>query len=265
MYKIGEFSKITCFTVKALRFYEEKEILIPSFRDEASGYRFYNESDIEKARLISFLKEVDFTIAEIKEVLSNCNSEDDLSYYMAEKSEWFCKQIKEYSSKSEKIKNYISKPKGGIQAMSYEVKEKTLEPIFVASIRYIGRYDEVGIYYKKLFSAIKNNCNGAPFDICYDGEYKENDADIEACIPIKTIISANGITIRKIEATKTLTTIHKGGYDTISLAHKAIIDYANENGIQLSPICRHNYLKGPGLIFKGNPNHYITEISVSIY
>jgi DNA-binding transcriptional MerR regulator len=47
---IGEFSKVTGLSVKTLRFYHEKGILVPSSVDEATGYRFYDSSKVEKAR-----------------------------------------------------------------------------------------------------------------------------------------------------------------------------------------------------------------------
>lgn len=40
MFKIGEFSKLSMLTVKALRFYEKQGILIPAEVDRQSGYRF---------------------------------------------------------------------------------------------------------------------------------------------------------------------------------------------------------------------------------
>ena len=55
MYKIGEFSKITGLTVKALRYYDEQEILVPSIRCENS-YRIYSEQDFEKAQDTSVLE-----------------------------------------------------------------------------------------------------------------------------------------------------------------------------------------------------------------
>ena len=58
MYKIGEFSKITSLTIKALRYYEEQEILCPSERDK-NGYRLYNDQDYERARLIALLRGLD--------------------------------------------------------------------------------------------------------------------------------------------------------------------------------------------------------------
>ena len=41
MLKIGEFSKLSLTTVKALRFYEKAGILIPASIDPWNGYRFY--------------------------------------------------------------------------------------------------------------------------------------------------------------------------------------------------------------------------------
>lgn len=53
MYKIGEFSKITNLTIKALRYYDEENILKPSLR-ENNGYRLYSKEDIKKAELIIY-------------------------------------------------------------------------------------------------------------------------------------------------------------------------------------------------------------------
>ena len=50
-YSIGEFSQITGLSVKTLRFYHEKGILIPTSVDEATGYRFYDAAKVEKARV----------------------------------------------------------------------------------------------------------------------------------------------------------------------------------------------------------------------
>lgn len=40
MYKISQFSKISGVTVKALRYYDEANILTPSFRNEENQYEY---------------------------------------------------------------------------------------------------------------------------------------------------------------------------------------------------------------------------------
>jgi len=52
MYSIGEFSRISGFSVKALRLYHEKGLLVPSVIDDDSGYRYYDRKNVEKARII---------------------------------------------------------------------------------------------------------------------------------------------------------------------------------------------------------------------
>ena len=47
MLKIGEFSKLSHLTIKALRFYEKRGLLIPRKVDEQTGYRFYETSQLK--------------------------------------------------------------------------------------------------------------------------------------------------------------------------------------------------------------------------
>ena len=69
MFTIGEFSKITGLTIKALRLYHEKGILEPHLVDEQSGYRYYNHQDAEKARVVRLLKGMMLGLDEIAEIL----------------------------------------------------------------------------------------------------------------------------------------------------------------------------------------------------
>ena len=43
-----------------------------------------------------------------------------------------------------------------------------------------------------------------------------------------------------------------------------MIDYAKENNIEIDVPSRLIYHKGPGRIFKGNPENYITEVIIPI-
>lgn len=68
MLTIKKLSEITGVTKRALRFYEENE-LIKSTRGE-NNYRMYDESTLDQVQLILFFKYFGFTLAEIKEVLA---------------------------------------------------------------------------------------------------------------------------------------------------------------------------------------------------
>lgn len=70
------------------------------------------------------------------------------------------------------------------------------------------------------------------------------------------------IQCRVIPKLKAITTIHYGGYDTLNCAYKALLDYAKAHNLLLKIPSREIYIKGPGKIFKGNPQKYVTEIIV---
>ena len=69
MYKISQFSIISGLTVKALRYYDEADILKPSLRNVENQYRYYDDGDLKKALLIKQLRTLDFSIMEIKEII----------------------------------------------------------------------------------------------------------------------------------------------------------------------------------------------------
>ena len=61
MFTIGGSSEITGLTVKTLRFYHEQGLLIPTSVDEETGYRYYDRSKIETARIITHLRSLDLS------------------------------------------------------------------------------------------------------------------------------------------------------------------------------------------------------------
>lgn len=69
MLKIGEFSKLSHLTVKALRFYEKEGLLIPASVDKWTGYRLYETYQLEDATKIKSYRQLDLSIDEIKAIL----------------------------------------------------------------------------------------------------------------------------------------------------------------------------------------------------
>lgn len=261
MYKISEFSKITNLTIKALRYYDEQSILTPSYRNEENSYRYYSEEDFQKAQLVALLRSLDFSISEIRDIIQNCDNPSDLPYYLEEKKSMIRQKIVKEKELIKKIDLYI-KPNDteGIR-MNYKVEVRDIEPVTVASIRFKGKYNNVGNYIGRIYKAVIGKAAGAPFNLYYDTEYKE-EADIELCVPTTRLISDISVTAKTLSAIKAISTIHKGSYSTLNLAYKTLIDYAAKHNLTCLPPSREVYIKGPGMIFKGNENNYITEIII---
>ena len=65
---IGAFARASRLSPKALRLYDELGLLRPARVDEASGYRFYSPDQLERARLVAWLRRVGMPLARIAEV-----------------------------------------------------------------------------------------------------------------------------------------------------------------------------------------------------
>ncbi len=78
LYGIGEFSQITGLSVKALRFYHEKGILVPTSTDPATGYRMYDAGKIDRARVVMRLRQMEFSIEDISTVFAECGDDADI-------------------------------------------------------------------------------------------------------------------------------------------------------------------------------------------
>ncbi len=261
MYKIGEFSKITELSVKTLRYYDEENILNPSYRNQENGYRYYSEEDYDKAMLIVLLRKLNFSIMELKDVLKIYQSKSDLPYILEEKKAIIQKKIDKEKALLKEIDLFIHSNSKEKNLMNYQVDIRIVAPVLVASIRYHGKYSELGKYIAEIYKNLKGNGCGTPFNCYYEEGYKEI-VDIEVCVPTKKKIDNSNIETKELPEIKAIHTVHYGPYDEIGKAYKTIIDYAKLNNLKCVLPSREIYVKGPGMIFKGNPNNYITEILV---
>lgn len=75
LYRIGEFSKLTGIPIRTLRYYDSIDLFKPSEVDLFTSYRYYIEEQVKDLELINELKEVGFTLEEIRDNWNNFSEE----------------------------------------------------------------------------------------------------------------------------------------------------------------------------------------------
>ncbi|MFH8391088.1 MerR family transcriptional regulator [Streptomyces sp. NPDC018036] len=68
MLTIGAFAKASRLSPKALRLYDELELLRPARVDPGTGYRYYAAEQLEQARLVAWLRRLGMPLARIRRV-----------------------------------------------------------------------------------------------------------------------------------------------------------------------------------------------------
>jgi protein phosphatase len=66
---IGVFARMARLSAKALRLYDELGLLAPAAVDSDSGYRYYRRAQLDRARLIGWLRRLGLPLARIGQLL----------------------------------------------------------------------------------------------------------------------------------------------------------------------------------------------------
>jgi effector-binding domain-containing protein len=207
---------------------------------------------------------------EIAEILRDCSDDADTVALLERHRIELEGRIKDLKKAKCHIDTIINAERMAIamsQDKSSEIVEKNVPDIRIAAIRWKGRYGEVGRYFGRLAKYVHRYIVGKPFNMYYDEGYKEEDADIETCFPVredKEIKAPADISIRTLPGGKVASIVHKGPYDQLGRSYEKIALYIKQNNHKVTAPPREIYIKGPGMIFKGNPKNYLTEIQIPI-
>ena len=96
---VKEFSAFTGVSVRTLHYYDEINLLKPDFVNSENGYRYYSDKASERMLEILFLKELDFPLKEIADILSSPDYD---------KKEALQKQKKLLTLKKERLEKMIA-------------------------------------------------------------------------------------------------------------------------------------------------------------
>lgn len=267
MFSIGEFSRVTGMSVKTLRYYHEQDLLVPSAVDAQTGYRYYSESQIERARVIQQLKAWQFSLNEIRDILARCTTEADLLGDLERQLKRIEEQVQRQRSVARDLKQFIADERLADQQLvqsRFEITEQELPPLLIAGYRMQARYDQCGTGFAKVARALGRYLNGPCFCLYFCDEFQEEMADYETCFPVRPCKAPDGISVRELPAGRFLTLRHLGPYTQLGRSYARLLRHSREHALTLDLPSREVYLKGPGMIFRGNPQKYLTEIQIPL-
>lgn len=269
MIRIGAFSQMNKVTVKTLRYYDEVGLLKPVKVDDWTNYRYYSASQMPRLHRILALREIGFSIPEIKEALNDDMTTEKMIEFLSGKSSETSRNLEKEQQKLNRIRGYINTLKKERKMSNYNVITKELPEVVVASMRtVIPNYD----YYNKIYPEMgevmrKQNVKCLAPEYCFtmyhDGEYKEKDIDVEICeAVVEAKEDTEKVKYKTIPAVTAAVTVHKGPYSTIGQAYSAVMNWIEENGYQVADCPRESYIDG--IWNKENPEDWVTEIQIPI-
>lgn len=263
LYRIGMFANMNRVTIKTLRYYDEQKLLKPVYVDEENGYRYYVAGQIADLHRILALKNMGFSIEDIRRIIGG---EEEKTLLMDKKQE-ILQEIAVLTAKLAQVESYLAKDKMGL---SSPVLVKKLPEVTVCSMECrITSYDmlfelmpEMGAEMERL------GCVCAEPEYCFThylepGELGE-DILIETCEAV-TEKKADSEKVKFYtlpEVSEAACIFHRGSYGNFHESYTAVLNFIEENGYEICGNIRESYIDG--VWNKDKTEEWLSEIQIPV-
>ncbi|MBQ5550173.1 MAG: MerR family transcriptional regulator [Bacteroidales bacterium] len=266
--KIGEFSQMMQVTVKTLRHYEQKGLLLPDEVDEWTGYRYYSIEQMQKLQSIRDLQSLGFSLDEIKELYDD-DSHTPSVRQMDEKIKETELQLNQLIARRNRLLEWKNSRKQITKMEKFNIQ--ALPEIIVASHReVIPNYEALGpMCYEKIGPEMQRlGCKcpkpGYCFTVGHNGEYTPTNIDIEYCEQVEEMGTDSAIIkFKKLPAIpKALCMKHIGPYEKFYESFIETFKYMEQNGYKIAGQPRTSYVDGPWN--QDDPEKWVSVIQIPI-
>ena len=117
-YTTGELAKLCNITVRTVQYYDSRGILVPSELSEG-GRRLYSEDDLNRMKVICFLRELDLPINAISQILQEEHPEKVISLLIENQEKELSDEVSEKQGKLDRLRE-LKKGLKGKESFSLE-------------------------------------------------------------------------------------------------------------------------------------------------
>lgn len=234
---IGEFSRRSWLSPKALRLYERLGLLVPAHVDEDNGYRRYAESQLETARLIVMLRRIDMPLSEVASVVAVPESQ------AATLVQSYWDDVERRTASQRELARHLSIQLSGDEGSyeMYEVKERQVpEQVVLTEQRHVTA-DELPEWipaagHRLMRAAADQGGQSGPMFVVYHGEVsQDSDGPVEVCVPVAA--NGSGEAASRVEPahSEAYVRITKAqvGYPQILSAYDAVTAWIRSRGLRI--------------------------------
>ena len=266
--KIGEFSRLMQVTVKTLRHYEQKGLLIPEEVDPWTGYRFYSIGQMLRLNSIRQLQRLGFSLEEIKDLFegeSHVPSIEQLTMKIEETE----KLLQQLLTRRSQLQEWVDSRKKVKTMEKFSIQ--SLPEVIVASHReVIADYSALGMLcYNVIGPEMQRlGCKCPPpgycFTIEHQQEYTPTNIDIEYCEQVEEMGTDSSIIQfkRLLEVPKALCMKHYGPYERFYESFTEAFAYLEEKGYKIAGHPRTCYIDG--IWNQEDPEKWLSIIQIPI-
>lgn len=240
---IGEFSRLTHVSVKALRHYHDLELLSPARIDPSSGYRFYATAQAPTAQLIRRFRDLGMPLDQVRVVLTATDP--------TVRDEVIAEHLRNMERQLDQTRTAVSSLRqllegGGSPSRDVDFRTLSGNPALLVSERVA--WDDIVEWLDDSFADLRRelgpdaDLRGGPDGGLFSAEYFESHiGEVTAFIPLSPSAVRVGGTL---PAGPVAVAIHRGSFSDIDRTYTALGSFVAEQGrvSHTRTAIRENYL-----------------------
>ena len=280
MYKIGDFSRLGQVSVRMLRHYDQLDLLKPENVDYSTGYRSYSIKQLPSLNRILFLKDLGFTLQQVKEMLANNMNIEEMKALLREKQQALEEELNQAKHRFDAVSLRLEQIENEGKEPLYEVMLKESPPLILASVRKtVPHMSQMAHYcqsmHQELYSLLKEHHiqhEGPEFTLYHDKEYQEENMDVEMGICLNKNFIFEGtlpvnLSVRNLPKEKKVASlIYKGPYEGTFSGVLALLNWVTLNDWNISGALREIQLSGPTHNDRGEvQTEPVTELQIPLF
>lgn len=270
MIRIGDFSKFSRVSIKALRYYDEMGLLKPVEVDRFTGYRYYEFDQLPRLYRILALKDLGFSLEEIGHLLEGELSTEQMRGMLKLRQAEIRQHMVAEEQRLERVELWLKQIEQEDSMSQYDIVIKKVEALKVASVRgVVPTPPDQGSLWGELLDYLnqqKARMIGPPQAVYHDPDFRERDWDIEVCMPIADEMPATQrVNIASLPEVETMAcVVHTGSFATIGQAYDALGKWIGENGYHVIGPARELNLRLPAVPGDQNDPNTVNEIQFPV-
>lgn len=240
---IGELARRTRLTVKALRWYDEVGVLRPDHVDPASGYRYYRPDQVEPARLVGLLRQLDMPLPAVTAFLAEPSRERLRSWWLAEEAAF---------EQRRGLVRYLELSLSEGARPMIDIKTREIGARKVATLTGRVRQPELNEFIpassEKIRSYLRSQGaqdEGLELVLYHAAPTPDVEAPVEVCVPFTGSVEPEGEIVVRIEGPWTEAFVESTKSQVASLeilhAYDALMTWVDEQGYSMPTVPREVY------------------------
>lgn len=272
VFKIGEMANLLKVSVKTLRYYDEAGIFRPDFVDEVTGYRSYSAGQITTANTILLLRDIGFSIHEIRYLVEQDLLSGGVTDMLELKEREIDQQIRDGMRRIKRIKalrRALAEEHDVVMA-HYKITAKQLPGFWAVCLAdELQDYSQQGHLWQEMRELLREQ-KIKTLQGCYTIYHHPVEPDGGQTLPVE-IVKEVGAELRPdgdrlhcrwVEPGLFACLVHKGEHQSARNSYRVLLQWMEENNTRPAGSARELYLEDD--LTTDSPMDYVTEIQIPI-